>query len=72
MTVLLGLLQYYMQHYGVLVGRKAKGTEDDAEAKKSKHVERKMAKRQVSCPSVRLSNRYDSIRVGHDNHADVG
>mmetsp|Transcript_28640 Transcript_28640/g.54821 ORF Transcript_28640/g.54821 Transcript_28640/m.54821 type:complete len:153 (-) Transcript_28640:315-773(-) len=40
--------QYYMQHYGVLVGRKAKGTEDDAEAKKSKHVERKMAKRQES------------------------
>jgi small subunit ribosomal protein S8e len=44
--------QWYMQHYGVLIGRKAKGTENDEEAKKSKHVTRKLAKRVVDGKKV--------------------
>merc|ERR1719199_186927 len=37
--------QHYMQHYGTLIGRKAKDADDSAAAKKSKHVERKLEKR---------------------------
>ena len=37
--------QFYKQHYGVLIGRKAKGTENDVDAKQSKHVQRKLEKR---------------------------
>mmetsp|Transcript_30868 Transcript_30868/g.42771 ORF Transcript_30868/g.42771 Transcript_30868/m.42771 type:complete len:210 (-) Transcript_30868:170-799(-) len=37
--------QHYLQHYGVLIGRKAKGVEEVEEAKKSGNVTRKLAKR---------------------------